>query len=373
MASDAAWSVTQWRGYFARGQSPIQCARMILNNVPLPEFFLERKQRGEPLVLATIVETIGSTYRKAGAQMLIAQGGEAAGLLSGGCAESDLIERAQRVLQSGKAELAEFDTRGSDDVIWGIGLGCEGAMRILLTRIDAANDYEPYNYILISKRQHARGAYALSIASGVSQRLEQETIPVGIRQRLVAVLESNQARVEQVNGEDIFFAPVELPPRVLVLGAGADAAPVVEFAARLGWLVTVADHRPAYAVADRFPRAHAMLLSPAAELSKRIAVDDFDAAIVMSHHLPTDQTYLAMLADSRLRYVGLLGPANRRARLLAEIGDRAERLKSRLAGPIGLDIGAQSPEAIALAIVAEIHAYLQGRSGGSFSGMLPRG
>jgi xanthine/CO dehydrogenase XdhC/CoxF family maturation factor len=345
---------------------------MILNNVPLPEFFLERRQRGESLVLATIIETIGSTYRKAGAQMLIAAGGEAAGLLSGGCAESDLIERAQRVLQTGKAELAEFDTRGSDDVIWGIGLGCEGAMRILLTRIDAANDYQPYNYILKCKREHSRGAFALSIASGATHRLDQAQAPEQVRSRMLEAFETNRAGIQPVDGVEVFFAPVELPPRVLVLGGGADAAPVVEFAARLGWQVTVADHRPAYAVAERFPRAHAMVLSPAVELSKRIMIDDFDAAIVMSHHLPTDQTYLAMLADSRLRYVGLLGPANRRARLLAEIGERAERLKDRLAGPIGLDIGAQSPEAIALAIVAEIHAYLQGRSGGSFSGLLPR-
>ncbi|HYM35594.1 MAG TPA: XdhC family protein, partial [Steroidobacteraceae bacterium] len=144
----------------------------------------------------------------------------------------------------------------------------------------------------------------------------------------------------------------------------------VDFAASLGWQVTVADHRPAYAIAERFPRARRVLLTPAIDLTKKIALNDFDAAVVMSHHLPTDQAYLAMLAQSTIRYVGLLGPQARRARLLGELGDAAARLTHRLAGPVGLDIGAQSAESIALAIVAEIHAHMHGRTGASFSGLL---
>jgi xanthine/CO dehydrogenase XdhC/CoxF family maturation factor len=105
----------------------------------LGDFFRERRDRGEALVLATIAGTVGSTYRKAGAQMLIAADGSAAGLLSGGCLESDLMERARSVL-SGAPVVADYDTRSSDDLIWGIGLGCEGAMTILLSRLDRAND-----------------------------------------------------------------------------------------------------------------------------------------------------------------------------------------------------------------------------------------
>src|SRR5690606_39055993 len=105
----------------------------------LSDFFALYSARKEPLVLATVVETIGSTYRKAGAQMLIARDSNAAGLLSGGCLESDLMERARKVLDTGQAIVVEYDTRSSDDVLWGIGLGCEGAMKIILTRIDADN------------------------------------------------------------------------------------------------------------------------------------------------------------------------------------------------------------------------------------------
>jgi len=146
---------------------------MIANSTALSDFYATYRQLGEPLVLATIIETIGSTYRKAGAQMLIAHNGQAAGLLSGGCAESDLIERAQRVFTSGQAEIATFDTRGSDDVIWGIGLGCEGAMRILLSRIDNANDYQPFAYISECKEQHRRGAFALVVES------HNDALPLG--------------------------------------------------------------------------------------------------------------------------------------------------------------------------------------------------
>ncbi|HTE39925.1 MAG TPA: XdhC family protein [Steroidobacteraceae bacterium] len=349
---------------------------MIAHTAPLADFFNARRQQRESLVLATIVTTVGSTYRKAGAQMLIAGDGQAAGLLSGGCAESDLIERAQRVLKSGRAELVEFDTRGSDDAIWGIGLGCEGAMHILLMRLEVTGNYLPYSYSLDCRIAHRRGAIALVVASenvawpiGTSWHAEQSAPPkllAGLRQ----AIESDLSFDSVIDGAKIFFAPVELPPRLLVLGAGADAVPVVNFASAIGWQVTVADHRPAYAVSERFTHAKEVLLSPAAELPQRIRFDEFDAAVVMSHHLPTDQTYLRLLAGSATRYVGLLGPPNRRTRLLAEIGGHARLLHSRLAGPVGLDIGAQTPEAIALAIVAEIHAFLRGREGGSFSGAL---
>jgi xanthine/CO dehydrogenase XdhC/CoxF family maturation factor len=347
---------------------------MIANSAALPDFFAAYRSRGEPLVLATIIETIGSTYRKAGAQMLIANDGLAAGLLSGGCAESDLIERAQRVFASGSAEIATFDTRGSDDVIWGIGLGCEGAMRILLSRIDASNDYQPFTYAVECKEQHRRGAFAFvvegALGVGKSWRVDSTDAPVELRARMSTIAQDNTSQTVDIESTKIFIAPIDLPARLLVLGAGADAVPVVELAALLGWQVTIADHRPAYTVAERFARAKQIVLSPAMELARRLTFNEFDAAVVMSHHLLTDQIYLAALAESTVRYVGLLGPANRRKRLLAEIGDRADKLVNRLAGPVGLDIGARTPEAIALAIVAEIHTHLEGRTGSSFSGLL---
>lgn len=341
----------------------------------LSEFFRERRDRGEPLVLATVSRTIGSTYRKAGAQMLFAADGGAAGLLSGGCLETDLMERARSVL-SGAPVVADYDTRSSDDLIWGIGLGCEGAMSILMTRLDRANDYQPFAFVEDCRRRGVPGNLALVTHStnatyplGAAFRSDAASaIPAGVADVLLKTTSLRAATTVETEGATFLIAPVELPPRLLVLGAGPDAMPLVEIAGLMNWHVTVLDHRPAYAVAERFPRAQRVALNPAAELARELRAARYDAAIVMSHHLLSDQAYLAALAEhGAIPYVGLLGPAPRRARLMQEIGERSQLLTGRLHGPIGLDIGARTPETIALAIVSEIQAVLAGRPGGSFS------
>lgn len=351
--------------------------------VSLDEFFQGYRERNEPLVLATVAQTIGSTYRKAGAQMLIAGDGNAAGLLSGGCLEADLVERSRTVLETGKALIVEYDTRSSDDVLWGIGLGCEGAMRILLTRLDAGNGYQPFAYTQQCRREYVAAKIALVIAS------DNPTYPLGAayweksRSALPHVIQpalapskagrkgrdqnGAGATTNEAEGATFLIVPIDLPTRLLVLGAGPDAMPLVEIAGLMGWHVSVLDHRPAYAIADRFPRAHSVALNPAKALPKTLEHTDYDAAVVMSHHLTSDEAYLAALADSAIPYIGLLGPAPRRVRLMNDIGDKARQFGDRLYGPIGLDIGAKTPETIALAIVSEIQAVLSGRAGGSFS------
>ncbi len=339
----------------------------------LGDFFRDARDRGEPLVLATVARTLGSTYRKAGAQMLIAGDGRASGLLSGGCLEADLMERARSVL-AGSPVVADYDTRSSDDLIWGIGLGCEGAMTILLTRLDRANDYQPFAFVESCRRRGVAGNFALVTQStnvvyplGAAFRSDSPAeLPAGVAQILHATALRAATTVE-TSGATFLITPVELPPRLLVLGAGPDAMPLVEIAGLMNWHVTVLDHRPAYAVAERFPRAQRVALNPAGELTRELQAASYDAAVVMSHHLLSDQAYLdALAAHKSIPYIGLLGPAPRRARLMQELGDKSRGLDGRLHGPIGLDIGAKTPEAIALAIVAEIQAVLAGRPGGPF-------
>jgi xanthine/CO dehydrogenase XdhC/CoxF family maturation factor len=342
------------------------------SGLSLGMFFRRALDRGESLVLATVTHTIGSTYRKAGAQMLIAGDGQAAGLLSGGCLEADLMERARAVLDTGAPLLVDYDTRGSDDVLWGIGLGCEGAMTILMQRLDRGNDHQPYRFVDRCRREQTHGRFAL-VCSSASPALPLGTAfwnggpaaPPAIAHALSET--SGSTGSIQVDGASVLLVAVELPPRLLVLGAGPDAMPLVEIAGLMNWQVTVRDHRPAYAVAERFPRARQVVLQSAAELPKDLAGTHYDAAVVMSHHLLSDQAYLAALADSTVPYIGLLGPAPRRARLMSELSAKAAALDGRLRGPVGLDIGARTPETIALAIVSEIQAVLAGRAGGSFS------
>jgi xanthine/CO dehydrogenase XdhC/CoxF family maturation factor len=345
-------------------------------------FFDAQRERALPLALATVVATEGSTYRKPGARMLIDPEGACCGLLSGGCLEGDLAEHARAVIEGGAARLVEYDLRSSDDLIWGLGLGCEGAMRILLQRLSPADGYTPFNYIAHAQSTRQALAFATVVRSDLpvwpaGRTLFADSDPTdavagALGERICEVLQRKQSAglvdVDVGLGKlTAFIDVIDLPPRVLLLGAGPDAAPVVNASHALGWSVTVFDHRPAYAVSAHFPHAERVVLGAADELSALINLGDFDAAVVMSHHLLADRAYLRQLAATQLRYVGLLGPAPRRHRLLAELGVFAQGLKGRLFGPVGLDIGARTPEAIAIAIVAEVHAVLCGREGQSYS------
>lgn len=349
---------------------------------PLLAFFAARRAAAQPLALATVVATEGSTYRKAGARMLIDRDGDACGLLSGGCLEGDLAEHARAIVEGGAARLIEYDLRSSDDLIWGLGLGCEGAMRILLQRLDPADGYTPLEQISAAYAARRQLAFATVVRSDVpgwpagrivfADAQARDPVTGALGQCSRGALESKVAPgLIQVDAGGAvltaFIDVIKLPPHVLILGAGPDAQPVVRAISTLGWLVTLFDHRAAYAVAAHFPEAEQVMTAAADELSGRLDLSRFDAAVVMSHNLVSDVAYLRQLAATSLPYIGLLGPAPRRQRILAELGAQAARLDGRLRGPVGLDIGARTPEGIALAIVAEIHAVLSGRSGRSFS------
>ena len=166
---------------------------------------------------------------------------------------------------------------------------------------------------------------------------------------------------------ELFATSVAPPPRILLLGGGPDARPVATLGAFLGWRVTVVDHRSTYLVPERFPPATELIESRAADVAVAVPLGEFAAAVVMSHHLDSDLAYLRALAANPVPYVGLLGPAARREKLLADLGADADRLRARLRAPVGLDIGGRAPESIALSIVGEVHAVLAGRGGRPFS------
>ena len=328
--------------------------------------FLDRETAaGHRLVAAFVIATEGSTYRKPGALMLLSSSGARCGLLSGGCLEGDLHEHAQRLL-AGDDRIVErrYDGRGSDDPVWGLGLGCEGAMRILLWRLDTGSSLTLLRGWLSAaiRREPAlleidlsNGDGALSMGSALGGDADSSS-PSG-------VLPPGRATLR----DGSFAIAAARVPALLLCGAGPDAEPVVRMASQVGWQVTVVDHRPAYVEAARFQDAIRVATVDAADPGAVVALDGFDAAVVMSHNLVADGRYLAALAVSDIPYVGLLGPAARRERLYAELGPLAERLRPRLRAPVGLDLGGASPEAIALSIVAELQASLHGRSGAPFS------
>jgi xanthine/CO dehydrogenase XdhC/CoxF family maturation factor len=311
-------------------------------------FFEQERAAGRPLVAAIVISTEGSTYRKPGAFMLFAATGERCGLLSGGCLEGDLQDHALALLASDnqRTVVRHYDSRGSDDAIWGLGLGCEGAMQVLLLRLDSSNRYQPLSGLFEADDAQRLSAFDIDIQSGaVTKSVSFTTELVGTTFRIVS----------------------SKTVRLLVCGAGPDVEPVEKLATLIGWRVTIVDHRPAYIQSQRFDDRTRLVLSDRFDLAPIIGTETFDAAVVMSHHLIADEHYLKALAAIDIPYIGLLGPLTRRQRLFASLGPISKKLIPRLRAPVGLDLGGRTPEEIALSIVAEIQAALNGRHGAPFS------
>jgi len=340
----------------------------------LCRYFELTRDRNQAMVLATILRTEGSTYRKAGARILIGADGSSSGLLSGGCLEANLVEHARGVIDKQRPKREWFDSRRDDDPVWGLGMGCEGAMDVWLEPVTAANDYGPMPYFQDCWALGQRGSLAVVVGGEAqSGELGRHSASTAAVDALGVGLKSHRTNAPGLLRWDfdgrrleVFVAPIELPTHVLLCGAGRDAIPVHVFVAALGWSICVYDHRPAYVTAENFPQARQVILGRPEELSERLDLRQFDAAVIMSHHLQSDVTYLDGLTRAELKYIGLLGPATRRARILADLGRPLGTMGNNVYGPVGLDIGGSTPEAIALSIVAQMHATLSARHGGSF-------
>ena len=270
------------------------------------------RSSGEPMVLATVYETIGSTYSKAGHRILIAANGDYQGLVSGGCLEGDLAERARRVIESNEPLAISFDMRDEADDLWGLGVGCNGLIRVFLQPLTEAEGYQPFSDIARCLLDAAPavvatvigGAGAVEPAPGATLIWNRGDAGAGPLEFLVPGCRDARTAGRAIfrsepEGADVLYAPISPIRRLLVLGAGLDAVPVVNMAAELGWRVTVADHRPAYLEKGAFEAAEDARLIDPARMSGELDPDRFDAIIVMSHHLMTDQPTWSNLRKCR--------------------------------------------------------------------------
>lgn len=335
--------------------------------------FYRRHRGDDALVLATIVSIEGSTYRKPGAMLLASRGGDHAGLISGGCLEGDLMHHAQDVFEHGQPRSVTYDMHADEELVWGLGLGCDGVIHLQLQRLGREGGFGFLSALERSYQQGYASLLALDEAGNGAWRdsagsLAQFGDAPSLANSLVeAYLEREggwpapRFQRNEVDGAVLIGFPP--PTRVLVCGAGPDAVPLARLLRELDWQVSIADHRPAYLQVDRFPAACRLQQTRPEKLDEHFDLDSLDAVVVMSHHLENDAAYLGHFKDRPTAYVGALGPRVRRDRLCDQVGmDRA-----RVHGPAGLDIAAELPEAIALSIVAEIHAELNGRDGRSLS------
>lgn len=300
--------------------------------------------------MATLVDVEGSSYRRAGARLFVNDSGVRTGSISGGCLEADVVARAANVARNGTPELVLYDTSSENDLVWGVGLGCHGVVRVLLEKVGPRPDWA----VTLQENLNARRSTRLMV---VWQ--EGTALPLGTR------LSDVKAVAPSATG--VFAQTIEPPLALTIFGAGDDAQPLARFATQLGWQVTVADVRAAFATKARFPEAVRLVVARADELVSAVAPEAGGAAVVMTHHYVHDVPVLAGLSAIRLAYVGLLGPQRRAKRIADDLRKNGAILSpeffAHFHAPVGLDVGADGAEEVALSIVAEIRATLSGRDG----------
>ena len=329
---------------------------------------MEREGRGR--VLVTLAAAEGSSYRRPGARMLIGDGGAYCGTISGGCLEAEVVRKAEWKTRAG-AVMERYSTMFDDTAEVPYGLGCGGVLDVLLERAGT----EEYRALLTAMERSLAGEESVVATwlPGDGRPLRRAVFDAdGMLAYASAALEGAQIASVDVDAlaaeEGVFVERIAAPPKLFVIGAGDDAKPVVSMAAMLGWSVTVADGRSQLARAERFPGAERVVATQSAE---ELTVSQRDAVVIMTHSYEQDRAALAaMLAlEEPPVYLGLLGAKHRSSLLVSEVaamlGRSVEECCARIYAPMGLDLGGDGAAAIALAVVAEAHACVEGRLGAS--------
>lgn len=339
----------------------------------------QARAAGEPVAVATVVRIKGSAYRREGTRMLVRQNGTYECALSGGCLEPAVAEAAARVIVTGEPVVVSYDL--ADDSIWGLGIGCSGAVDIRIERIE--DDPLTREWLAVLERGDAAVlATPLAGASGgllvrgtgevlgglTDQTIERAAIA---RAREMLELSSAQSAPEAIGSAEVFFEISSPPPSLVIFGAGHDAVPLVQQAWTLGFAVTVVDARAAFLTADRFPGA-TLAVAHFSRFADAVALPRGSFVLVMNHHVERDQESLRFALGSDAAYIGVLGPRSRYDRLMAGLvaqGYRPDQSAlSRVRSPVGLALGAETPEEVAVSILGELLAIRRGFEGRFLSG-----
>jgi xanthine dehydrogenase accessory factor len=338
------------------------------------------------LAIATIVDVHGSTYRRPGAKLLVPEAGATVGTISGGCLEGDVAEVALSVIRDATPRVRTWDLTTDDDGQWGLGLGCNGAIEVLVEPLHEASQMigalrsavdlrRPSSLVTVLDSRDPEHAAGATVFVPLDEPGPQQTSGHATLEEQAAVaarrqFDEGRSGVQHLEGGIRAFVDVLAPPpTALICGAGQDASALVDAASGLGWRVVVADERVAALDSGRFTAAAALVCPERPELVAAAAsVDPWTFAVVMSHQFERDKAHVRALLGSPAPYIAVLGPAARTKRLTTElVADGVavgEAERRRLHGPAGLDIGAEGPHEIAAAICAEIIAVQRGRGGG---------
>jgi xanthine/CO dehydrogenase XdhC/CoxF family maturation factor len=332
---------------------------------------------GEAHVIATVVDVRGSAYRRPGARMLVSRDRWVAGSVSGGCLEGDIVHKGFWRAEAGPVVVtydATHDPDGEtdDELRAGLGLGCNGVVDVLLERA-GASAIDPLAVLDACVTQQRCAAVATVFRSsgpipvgarlavtdgGVIGSLGDEAWTAQIAADSRAALRARTTTVATYGELRVLIEVFVPPPRLHVIGAGHDAVPVVEAARAIGWQVFVCLPHARPAAHERFAHADGFVFGTPADIVRSVDASDRAAVVVMNHNYERDRAALAALASSRATYLGVLGPRHRTLRMLAELARPELERDPRLHAPVGLALGAETPEEIAVAIVAEIQSVL---------------
>lgn len=342
--------------------------------------------------LATVVKVYGSSYRRAGARMYMTDDGRWVGAISGGCLEGDALRKARQAILQGKPTVVTYDTMNDNSAAsLAVGLGCNGIVDVLIEPVDYLSrrlDLFGIFKKFLKSRKPAVIATVFnveeSMTEGIGQRLvidsdghvhntlQNALLADMVQQDVKHALQKGESgtRLYKTEKGQVEMAVEVLHPSVelVIFGGGFDVVPVVKLAKSLGWHITVTDDCIAHTGAKRFPGADKVLHATREGVVNQINITPYTATVLMSHNYKYDLAVLPALLQTDASFIGILGPRKRTMKMLDELAQKEVRIsekdQQRIHSPVGLDIGAETPDEIALAIVSEIQAHRQGRRGG---------
>ena len=354
------------------------------------------KKNEKRLALATLVHLNGSSYRRPGARMIVDEEGQLTGAISGGCLEGDALRKAVFCIHTQMPKLVVYDTSDEEDATIGIQLGCSGIIQVLFEPIDETDPLNPIELLkkAIQKRQNTVlvTLYAPKIKKGdivgTSMLLEEsgefhnnssfqfvpETLLQDIRETLTVKKSSFKSYQHNDNTFNAFLSFISPPISLVIIGAGNDAIPLQSIAETLGWEVTIVDGRHTYAKIERFSSACQIIVSKPEKVLQQIPIDEKTVFVLMTHNYNYDYAILKALLGKNIPYIGALGPKKKLDNMIIDLKAENiilnEKQKNILYGPVGLEIGAETPAEIALSITAEIMSVMNNKKGGSLRNLV---
>jgi xanthine dehydrogenase accessory factor len=347
----------------------------------------QAQQKGMKTALATVVYVEGSSYRRPGARMLVEEDGRMTGAISGGCLEGDALRKALLAIHQNQNKLVTYNSMDEEDVEFGVQLGCNGIVHILFEPIDAEDENNPI--ALLERSQlfrketvlvtlfslnnfhgHQPGTCFFLDEESLHSKIDDAGLNALIQEDATAVLKAGSSSIKEYDSFELTAFVELLQPTVslVIVGAGNDVFPLVEMTKVLGWKITVADGRSTHANVQRFPNVHQLLTGKPEEIFKQLVVDGWTVFLLMTHNYKYDLAMMKLLLQIKCRYIGTLGPKKRLERMFEELNDEGiivtDEQRATIHGPIGLDIGAEAAEEIALSVLAEIKAVFAERAGG---------